>query len=479
MEETDLKNIVNDVEFLAGEKNGGMVLNILIGNHPSDIAKIIRSLSDENSEFVFSLLDADTASDVIVEFDDVTRERLVSELRHERLSEIVDEMDSDDATDLVAELPEDVAEKVLESIDEESSEEVKELLHYDEDSAGGIMALEFVSVSQDTTIDDAIRQIRIKAEEVEVIYNVYVMDNDGKLVGFLPLKKLILAKAKQRVRNIMNSDVISVPTDMDQEEVTNVFRRYNLVSVPVIDIVGKLVGRITVDDVVEVMEEEASEDIQKMAGITDEEEISETSVFKISFGRLPWLLVAFIGQLVAALVMLKFELTLKEVFYATVFIPLMMAMGGNAGIQAATIIVRGMALGELNTSGTFKRLGKEIQVALFNGGICGILLFTIVSILDNPPFAGILALSMVMVIVNASFFGASIPFILKKAGVDPAIATGLRYLVKTPNPGPISIITSSGFGASEWMILRAMFSSTKKFWPRLCFGRIVSLFIPF
>ncbi|MCH7674417.1 magnesium transporter [candidate division KSB1 bacterium] len=424
MDDLDLKNIIDDIEYLASEKNSRMILNILVGNHPADIAEILGNLSEENEKYVFGLLDADTASDVIVELDDVTREKLVSELQHERISEIVDEMESDDATDLVAELPDEVAEKVLDAIDEEGSEEVKELLQHDEDTAGGIMALEYVAVSEDTTVDEAIKEIRAKAEEVPEVYNVYVFDKDGMLAGFLPLKNLIVAQASQKIKDVLIADVISVPIEMDQEEVANIFRRYNLVSLPVVDELGKLVGRITVDDIVEVIEEEASEDIQKMAGIADEEEIRETSVFKISFGRLPWLLVGFVGQLIAALVLSQFEASLRDIFLAISFIPMMMAMGGNSGIQAATIVVRGIALGELSPDDTFKRLSREIKVSLFNGAVCGLLLFGIIAVFDTPTFGFVLALSMLAVIINASILGASIPLILRKVGVDPAIAAG-------------------------------------------------------
>ncbi len=424
MDDLDLKNIIDDIEYLASEKNSGMILNILVGNHPADIAEILGNLSEENEKYVFGLFDADTASDVIVELDDVTREKLVSELQHERISEIVDEMESDDATDLVAELPDEVAEKVLDAIDEEGSEEVKELLQHDEDTAGGIMALEYVAVSEDTTVDEAIKEIRAKAEEVPEVYNVYVFDKDGMLAGFLPLKNLIVAQASQKIKDVLIADVISVPIEMDQEEVANIFRRYNLVSLPVVDELGKLVGRITVDDIVEVIEEEASEDIQKMAGIADEEEIRETSVFKISFGRLPWLLVGFVGQLIAAFVLSQFEASLRDIFLAISFIPMMMAMGGNSGIQAATIVVRGIALGELSPDDTFKRLSREIKVSLFNGAVCGLLLFGIIAVFDTPTFGFVLALSMLAVIINASILGASIPLILRKVGVDPAIAAG-------------------------------------------------------
>ncbi len=423
MEETDLRTIVEDLDYLAAEKDGRLILNILIGTHPADIAHIIKSLPQERAQYVFGLLDADTASDVIVELDDVTTDALVAGMREERLSEIVDEMDSDDATDLVAELPEEVAEKVLESIDAEDSDEVKELLRHDEDTAGGIMALEFVSVSGEAAVDEAIREIRLKADEVDEIYNVYAVNEKQQLTGYIPLKKLILAKSKQRVKNVMVTDIISVPTDMDQEEVANIFRKYNLISVPVVDRGGRLVGRITVDDVVDVMQDEASEDMQKMAGITQEEEIRETSVVKISFGRLPWLLVGFCGELFNAMVMSKFETSLNQIFIATLFIPLMMAMGGSSGNQAATIVVRGMALGEINPDETFRRLRREMRVSLLNGAVFGLLLFITISYLDTPQFGLVLAVAMMAVILNASVVGASVPLILRRFGVDPAIAT--------------------------------------------------------
>lgn len=424
MEEADVKNIVEDLEYLAAEKDAAMVLNILVGNHPADIADLLQNLSEENRKYVFGLLDADTASDVIMELDEAVREDLIAELHHERLSEMVDEMPSDDATDFVAALPKDVAEKVLDSIDPESSDSVKELLRHEEDTAGGIMALEFVAVRDIDTVDEAIREIRAKADEVEVVYNVYVVDKDGFLVGVLPLNKLLLAKSNQIIKNIMDEDVVSVTPEMDQEHVANIFRRYDLVSVPVVDKTGRLIGRITIDDVVDVMQQEASEDIQKMAGLTEEEEIRETSALRISMLRLPWLLVAFVGEMLSAFVLSRFEASLKELFIAAFFIPLMMAMGGNAGMQAATIVVRGLALGELNPDDTLKRLFKELRVSLINGVVCGILLFGVVSMFGEPRFGILLGSVMLIVILNASFVGATVPLALARFGVDPAIATG-------------------------------------------------------
>lgn len=424
MDEVDLKTIKEDLEYLAEERNRSMILNILVGNHPADIAGIIGSLGKEHRDYIFSLLDTDTASDVLVELDDVAKEKVVAELEHERLSELVDEMDSDDAADIVAELPEELAEKILEAIDKEDSDEVKELLRHEEDTAGGIMALEYVAVNEDETVDEAISEIRVKAEEVGVVYNVYVTSKSGVLVGYLPLQNLILAHAGQRVQEVMERDVISVQTDLDQEEVANIFRRYNVVSLPVVDQNRKLVGRITVDDVVDVMEEEASEDIQKMAGISEEEELKETSVFKISFGRLRWLMVSFSGELCAAFLMYTFRENIERAAFVAFFVPMMMAMGGNVAIQAATVIVRGIALGEWRHGDLFHRVKGEIRVSLLNGSICSALLLSIAFALEGPRFAIVLALSLLAVMLNSAIIGTSVPLIARRLGWDPAIAAG-------------------------------------------------------
>ncbi len=425
MEEIDLKEIVENISYLADAKDNAMIRNMIVDLRPADLAEILYHLSDDHRTHIFDLLDAETASDVISEMDDVSRDEILEDIDEIRLSEIVDEMDSDDATDLVSELPDEVAQKVLDRIDKEDSDEVKELLSHEEDTAGGIMAKEFVVVNLNSTVDQAIQEIRSKAEEVEDIYYVYVVDDRYQLVGLIGLKDLILAKANTRVAEIMDRAVVSVPTDVDQEEVANIARRYDLVSIPVVDSIGRLVGRITFDDVADVMEEEASEDIQRMAGISDEEEFREKSIFRISQVRLPWLLVGFTGELVSAYILHHFEASLDQILAAAFFIPIIMAMGGNAGIQSSTIMVRGMATGEIGLYDVRKRLCREIFVSILNGLLCGLLLFLVVTFwLKLPRFGLILATVLMIVILNASFVGAFVPVILRKIKIDPAIATG-------------------------------------------------------
>ncbi|UCE06190.1 MAG: magnesium transporter [bacterium] len=425
MEEVDIKEIVENISYLAQAKDEAMVRNMIVDLHPADLAEIIHHLSEEDSNYIFGLLDAEVASNVISQMDDISRDQIIDDLDEDRLSEIVDEMDSDDATDLVSDLPDDMAQKILERIDKEDSEEVIELLTHEEDTAGGIMAKEFVAVNLNSTVDQAIQEIRAKAEEVVDVYYVYVIDDNNTLVGIVSLKNLILARSNTKISEVMNRDVVSVDTAMDQEEVANLAKRYDLVAIPVVDDQGCLVGRITFDDVVDVMEEEASEDIQRMAGITNEEEFRETSILRISQVRLPWLLVGFVGQLVCAFVLHYFEASINQIIATAFFIPIIMAMGGNAGIQSSTIMVRGMATGEIGLFDIRKRLFREIFVSILNGIICGVLLFVVVTFwLKQPRFGLLLASVLVFVILNASFIGAFIPVILKKVNIDPAIATG-------------------------------------------------------
>lgn len=425
MDKQDLREIIENLSYLIEVKDEPIIRNIFIGLHHADVAEILHNLNEENRHYVFSLLDAEVASDVLVEMDDGFRDKILDELNEDRISEIIDEMDSDDAADVVSDLPANIANKVLKSIDKEDSDEVIELMTHEEDTAGGIMAKEFVAVNENLTIEQVINEIRAKAEEVEDIYSIWVVNNQKILVGVVSLKDLILANPNKKITEIMDTDVVSVKTGLDQEHVANIAKKYDLVSLPVVDDYGVLVGRITFDDVVDVMEEEASEDIQRMAGITDEEEFRETSVFKISKARLPWLMVAFAGEMGSAFTLSRFEVSLSQIIAAAFFIPIIMAMGGNAGIQSSTIMVRGIATGEIGLNQIRNRLIREIFVSLVNGLLCGFFLFLVVTIFLKETNFGILLGSVLsIVIMSATIIGAFIPVILRKFNVDPAISTG-------------------------------------------------------
>jgi len=301
---------------------------------------------------------------------------------------------------------------------------VKALLRHDEETAGGIMALEIVAVDENRKTQEAMDVLRQKAEEVDDVYNIYVVDKIGVLKGVVSLKALVLAKPDTLLNQIMDREAVTIHTEMDQEEVANIFHKYDLVAAPVVDEQGRLVGRITVDDVLDVVEEEASEDITMMAGITDET-IAERSIFKVSGVRLPWLLVAFMGELVSAVIYQRFHASVEKIIASAFFIPMIMAMGGNAGIQSATVVIRGLATGDIDLRDTGRRLFRELRVAFLNGCLISLLLFGVVAVwLHDPRFGLILGMAMLAVIFNAAFTGTLIPFLLKRVGVDPAIATG-------------------------------------------------------
>ncbi len=425
METNDRKEIVENIRYLLDVRDEPKLKNIIIDTHPADLADIIQDLDDDEKIFLFSLIKPEIASDVVLELDEVTRELIVTSVETERLSAIVDEMDSDDATDVVSELPEQRAKEVLALVDTQDRAEVQKLLLHDEESAGGIMALEIVTVYDDETVDDAIQQIREKADEIEDIYYIYAIDRGGRLVGIVSLQQIILSKAKTLIREIMDLDVISVTVEKDQEEVANLVRKYDLVAVPVVDAYNRLVGRITIDDIVDVLQEEATEDMQRMAGISEEEVLQETSTFRIARFRLPWLIIAFIGEIGGISVLNHFKASIQQIISISFFIPVIMAMAGNAGIQSSTIVVRSIALSEGGTSRIWERFFREIKVAFLNSFVLSSMIFIVVWVMfQQPDFGLAIAVAMMLVILIAATVGATAPFLLNKINIDPAIATG-------------------------------------------------------
>jgi magnesium transporter len=352
------------------------------------------------------------------------QESILDELDNQAISEIVQELDSDDAADLVGDLPAERAQQIIESVEDEVSEELEKLLPYPEDTAGGIMALEFVAVRADATVQEAIETIRENREEVENVYYLFVVDDFNRLVGVVSLKDLVLEPPERKMNEIMNPEVISVDLHRDQEEVYHLVKKYDLVSIPVVDDHNRLIGRITHDDIIDVIEEEADEDISLMAGVIHQE-IAEESSIKISRARLPWLIAGLFGGIVAALVINQFESSLEKILALSFFFPVIMAMGGNTGTQAATVAVRGLATGDISLVHIGKRLWMEMKVALLNGVICGILLGLIVGVwLYDYGLGIIVAVSLVLIILNSGFIGAAVPLVLKRLNIDPALATG-------------------------------------------------------
>ncbi len=423
MKQIAIDDILKDIEVLIEKRNTGALQNILIELHPADIAQILSHIKKDDRTYLFSILPPKIASDVLSELDPPIVEDLTEELGVEKISKIVDEMDSDDAADFVSSIPEEMVPEILDRIPEEDSNEIKELLHYEEDTAGGIMALEYVALPMDATVEQAIHEIRrLKAEQdISDIYSIYVVDNENRLVGVVSLNDLVLAEDFTQLKTIMQTDIPKITPDMDQEEVANIFSKYDLVSMPVVDQGNHLIGRITIDDVVDVLEEEGSEDMAYIAGAPDEE-ITEDSIFKLARARLPWLLVAFMGELLAAFILNQFDVTLQQKLMIAFFIPIIMAMGGSTAQQASVIVIRGLATGDLSLRDTGPRLLKEFRISLLNSMFFATVLFLIVYLWDSAFFASILAISIFVVINNAAIIGALVPLTFKRLNIDPALA---------------------------------------------------------
>ena len=401
------------------------IMKLISKFHPADIADLIDALDEDKKKKLFGLLQVETASDVIMEIDEISRELIMEDISQDKLTQIVDDMESDDATDLISELPEEQAQQILREIDREDSEEVQELLKYDKETAGGIMQLELVAVPQNVMVKDAIEQIRSCAGEVEDLHNVFVVNGGKKLVGVLPLRKLILASPDGLVKSIMDAATINVTPEVDQEEVAEIFRKYDIVSLPVIDHEGTLLGRILVDDVVDVIEKEDSEDIMKMAGIPEEELIYGSHVLEISRARLPWLITNLFGGLLTGYLMWLFRITLHEVLALITFIPVITAMGGNVGIQSSSIMIRGFAVGRVDFNNLRRILFREMKIGLIMGIACGIVAGCAAMLWHKDPLLGpIVALAMVTAITTAASMGTLIPAFFKKMNIDPAIAAG-------------------------------------------------------
>ncbi|MBC8417428.1 MAG: magnesium transporter [Pseudomonadota bacterium] len=416
--------LLEEVKGLINQKDRGALKRFIDPMRAADLADLIEHLSRDERLFIFHLLEPEGAGEVLVEIEPPVQERILKDLDNQAISQIVEELNSDDAADLVGDLPAERAREVIESVGDEVTQELEKLLPYPDDTAGGIMALEFVAVKADATVQDAIESIRAKREEVENLYYIWVTDDFEKLVGVISLKDLLLEDPEKKISEVMNPEVISVNAKTDQEEVVNLVRRYDLVNIPVVDDSHRLVGRITHDDIIDVIEEETDEDISLMAGVIDEE-IAEESTIRISRARLPWLVVALFGGILAALVIDQFEPSLEKMITLSFFFPVVMAMGGNTGIQAATVVVRGLATGDISVVNIGKRLWMEMRVALINGMICGLILGLVVGFWLNDYRVGfIMTTALILIILISGLIGSAVPLFLKRLNIDPALAAG-------------------------------------------------------
>lgn len=418
--------LLENLTELIEEGDSKSILTMLIDIHSADIAEIINHLRVDEAKFVFELLKTEIAGEVLIELDENLREKILKDIDTGKITDIVDELETDDATDIVSELPEEIAEHVLDNIDLADSVEVKELLKYPEDTAGGIMSSDYVFITDTATVKSAIDIVRKHANEFENIYYIYVLGSNDELKGVVALKSLLINPLDKIVSSIMEEDLIYVTPEIDQEEVANIMQKYDLVAVPVVDEFKKMLGRITIDDIVDVIQEEADEDIQKIAGLSEDQESSD-SVFRISRIRLPWLIIALIMELLAAVVLSQFEADVQKSIVVMFFIPVVMAMGGSSGTQAAIVMVRGLTSSNVWLQESIRKLVKEFIVALLNGLACSVvLLVASYFVFDETTLylSMLLSVALLFIIILATMVGATIPLLLKKFGTDPAIATG-------------------------------------------------------
>jgi magnesium transporter len=416
--------LMDDIRELVRDRAGAILLNIITDLHPVDIAEIIDRLDTEDRAFVFNLLEPSIGSAVLLELNDDVRSALLEPLTSEKITSYVDTLASDDAADLVAELPPSVADTVLRSMPAEDSSEVKELMQYGEDTAGGIMGTEFISVKMNDTVNQAIREVRASAKQGMQIYNVFVVNEEGVLVGVLPLQSLVLHSPNRRVYKIMETDVKSISTDVDQEEVASMFRKYDLIALAVVDKESKLVGRITIDDVVDVIEQEHSEDVARLVG-SDAEELERRSPAQIALLRLPWVLITLALEFMAGIVIHYFDSTLSRVILLASFMPIISAISGNTGLQSAAIIVRAMATGHVSLDRWWQPVWKQLQTTLIIGSVCGIVIGLVGAIWQGKwEFGLVVGVSMLTSINISGVVGTCSPMISKRLGFDPALTAG-------------------------------------------------------
>ncbi len=420
------KEYLEELNAAVKDNTEAKVAELIEGLHAVDIAEILDEQSTEEAKAFYFLLPDELGADALTELDEDVREKFLREISSEDIAEkIIDNLDTDDAADIIGELPEEKQDEVIAHIEDiEHASDIIDLLNYDEDSAGGLMAKELVKVNLDWDVATCIKEIRRQAEEVEKMYTVYVVDDNNILQGRISLKRLLLSPDTKKVKDIYNEEVRLVKVDTGKEEVAEIMEKYDLIVIPVIDEIGRLLGRITIDDVVDVIKEEAEKDYQMASGISENVESSD-SAWVLTRARLPWLLIGLLGGILGAQVIEAYEGQIKIHPEMAFFIPLIAAMAGNVGVQSSAIVVQGLANNSLGLDGLWSKLFKELIVGLINGLVLGTLIFAYNFFFsDSLTLSIIVSTALVSVIVFAAIFGTLVPLMLDKYKIDPALATG-------------------------------------------------------
>ncbi len=416
--------LINEIINLIDNNDNKKLRDSFNNLHHADVAEILEELHFDQATYIIKLLDSEETSDILMELDDDYRERILNNLSAKEIAEEVEELDTDDATDIIAELPEERQKKVISEIeDKDHKADIKELLKYDDDSAGGLMAKELIKVNENWSVTRCVKEMRLQASEVTRVHSIYVVDNNNKLLGRLSLKDLLVANPKSNIKSIYISKVDFVNVNDGAEHVASIMQKYDLGAIPVVDNNERLLGRITIDDIVDLIKEEAEKDYQLAAGITQDVDVDD-SIYKLSWARLPWLFLGLLGGIGAAALMGGFEEVLLNYPILFYFTPLIAAMAGNVGVQSSAIIVQGLANDEIKDS-INNRLFKETILSILNGIILAAILFLFIFYWrNNIDVALAISLSLVAVIIVAGIVGTFIPLFLNKRGIDPAIATG-------------------------------------------------------
>lgn len=417
--------LIEQIEILIENKSDQSLLDLLQEVHFADIAEILHELTLEEATYIIKLLDSEKTSDILTELDSDLRDNILRNLSAKEIAEELLELDTDDAADIIADLPESRKEEVISYIEDlDHAKDIVELLRYDEDTAGGLMAKELVKVNENWNVLTCVKEMRVQAENVTRVHSIYVVDDNDKLKGRLSLKDLLTTSAKTAIKDVYIPKVDYVNVHDSAEDVARIMSKYDLEAIPVVDEIGRLVGRITIDDIVDVIKEEAEKDYQLAAGITQDVE-ADDSIWKLTKARLPWLLIGMFGGLGAASIINGFQDAMELYPILLIFIPLIQATAGNVGVQSSAIVVQGLANDTIGGE-IINRLGKEFLLGLVNGiAIATVVLLVSHFLFDTSYLVSVtIGIALITVIVNAAIIGTFIPIFLDKKGIDPAVATG-------------------------------------------------------
>jgi magnesium transporter len=441
---------IERIEALIDARNEEAARQEINELHPADIAELFQSLNLKQAEWVFHLIDnGETQADVLMELDEEDRKQLLEGMDTKEIGQFIDLLDTDDAVDLIQELDEEDRNEVIQNIDDmEQAGNIVDLLKYDEDTAGGLMGTEMIVVNENLSMPDCIKEMRRQAEDMDEIYYVYVVDDDNRLQGILPLKKMVTHPSVSKIKHVMEKDPVMLLTDTPIDEVALDFQKYDLVAMPVVDGIGRLVGQITFDDVMDEVREQTERDYQLASGLSSDVD-ADDSIFAQTKARLPWLLIGIIGGIVNSIILGGFEEQIATVAALALFIPLIGGTGGNVGVQASAIVVQGLANGRLEVKDTARQIGKELVIGLLNALVISAVVLVYNLFMHPGEYAVTYSVSasLFCVVIFATIFGTLVPLTLERLKIDPALATGPFIQITNDVVGMLIYV-----GMATWML---------------------------